>query len=139
EAILSFMGALSFPSELLPGQEPDLAEQVQSSSQGTKRNKEVMRMSADHASAIPSLEERLERAEIVYYPTCPFPLPEGEDREFLLQQHLGRGHKNIGYDPHNGTASGYRFGSRVDAERLHQLLAWFSRTATAWLASTLPR
>src|SRR5258708_34911372 len=33
-----------------------------------------------------SLEERLERGEVVFFPSCPFPLPVGDDRRLLLQQ-----------------------------------------------------
>jgi hypothetical protein len=85
-----------------------------------------------------SLEERLERCEIVYYPVCPFPLPEGDDRQFLYRQRVGRGHKNISYDPHSARLLGARTSSAADEARLHELLANFSRTATAWLARTLP-
>ena len=34
------------------------------------------------------IEERLERGEVVYFESCPFPLPQGEDRAFLLEQTL---------------------------------------------------
>ena len=37
----------------------------------------------------PSLEERLERGEVEYFPVCPFPMPQGEDHEFLLEQRPG--------------------------------------------------
>jgi hypothetical protein len=87
-----------------------------------------------------SLEERLERGEIVFYPTCPFSLPEGDDRLFLLEQRLAsRAHKNISYDPLRGTAAGFHKQSPEQAERLRRLLVSFSETATAWLARTLPR
>ena len=36
-----------------------------------------------------SMEERLERGDVVYFPICPFLLPEGDDRRFLLEQQLG--------------------------------------------------
>jgi len=53
-----------------------------------------------------SMEERLERGDVVYFPICPFLLPEGDDRRFLLEQQLGgRVHKNIGYDPRSGKAA----------------------------------
>src|SRR5206468_3511733 len=45
-------------------------------------------------------EERLERGEVLYYPTAPFALPGGADLTFLLGQQLGgMAHKNISYDP----------------------------------------
>jgi hypothetical protein len=85
-----------------------------------------------------SLAERLERGEVVYYPRCPFPVAEGQGRAFLLGQQLGRAHKNIGYDPHTGKATGFLRRSPEQAERLRSLFAAFSRTATAWLAAALP-
>jgi hypothetical protein len=86
------------------------------------------------------LEERLERGEVIYYPVCPFPLPQGEERDYLLQQSLASAaHKNISYDPHTGKAAGYRHVSPHQAERLRSLLAGFAREVTAWAAATLPR
>jgi hypothetical protein len=87
-----------------------------------------------------SLEERLERGDVVFYSVCPFPLPEGDDRRFLLEQQLGgRVHKNIGYDPQAGKAGGFVRHDAMQAERLRSLLADFSRTTTEWLAGVLPR
>src|SRR5262245_5556738 len=89
---------------------------------------------------VPALEERLERGEVIYYNTCPFPLPEGDDHHFLLQQRLAsRAHKNISYSPGTGKAAGFRKESAAQAERLRVLLASFSQAATSWLARTLPR
>jgi hypothetical protein len=86
------------------------------------------------------LEERLERGGIEYFPVCPLPLPEGEDRSFLLEQQLaGRVHKNISYDPKTGRAAGFTRTSAAQAERLRALLASFAQHATGWLARTLPR
>jgi hypothetical protein len=85
------------------------------------------------------LENRLERGEVIYYPVCPFPLPDGADRHFLLEQQLGgRIHKNIGYDPHTGKTSGFQRRDSAQTERLQNLLADFSRTTTEWLARALP-
>jgi hypothetical protein len=87
-----------------------------------------------------ALEERLERGDVVYYPVCPFDLPEGDDRQFLLEQRLGsRAHKNISYDPDRDKAAGFRGQSPERSERLRRLLASFSQSTTAWLACTLPR
>jgi hypothetical protein len=86
-----------------------------------------------------ALAARLEAAELVYYPVCPFSLPEGDDRDFLLAQGLGgRAHKNISYDPATGRASGFRRLPATQAERLRGLLAEFAEAATCWLAATLP-
>lgn len=81
---------------------------------------------------------RIERGEVVEYASCPFPLPQGDDMTFLLSQRLGSAHKNISYDPGCDRVSGYRHESRAQAERLHALMADFSRVATSWLKETLP-
>jgi hypothetical protein len=86
-----------------------------------------------------SYEERLERSEIVYFPVCPIPLPEGGDRRFLLDQQLASSaHKNISYDPHADRANGFKRQSHEQAERLRELLAAFSRQTTRWMADYLP-
>ncbi len=88
----------------------------------------------------PSLEMRLERGEVIYYPVCPFPMPEGDDRLFLQQQHLAsRAHKNISYNPATGRAAGFLRQSPEQAARLRDLLAAFSKNATAWAGKMLPR
>src|SRR5690348_9265860 len=86
-----------------------------------------------------SLEERLESGMIEYFPVCPFQLPEGDDRMFLLEQRLAsRAHKNISYDPTTGRAAGFARTSAAQAERLRILLASFAQQATGWLARTVP-
>jgi hypothetical protein len=86
-----------------------------------------------------TFEQRLERGEVIYYPTCPFPVPQGNDLQFLLQQRLGsRAHKNISFDPQRNSASGFRRLSTEQAERLRGLLATFSQAVTAWTAAVLP-
>jgi hypothetical protein len=98
-----------------------------------------MHTTADRPTTTRSLEDRLERGGIEYFPVCPFQLPEGEDRLFLLEQRLaGRVHKNISYDPHTGKAGGFARTSTAQAEHLRFLLASFARQATGWLARTLP-
>jgi hypothetical protein len=92
------------------------------------------------ADSLAALEERLERGEVIHYPVCPFPLPQGDDLSFLLEQRLGgRVHKNISYDPTTGKAGGFHRQSGVQAERLRSMLASFAESATTWLARTLPR
>jgi hypothetical protein len=87
-----------------------------------------------------SLEERLERGEVIYYPACPFPLPVGDDLAFLLKQRLAsRAHKNISYDPSTGRAMGFWREDAAQSERLRRLLAVFAEEATNWLAGLLPR
>jgi hypothetical protein len=91
-------------------------------------------------SAGATLEERLERGEVEYFPICPFAIPEHEDRDFLLEQRLaGRVHKNISFDPATRTASGFARESSAQAERLRLLLAAFAENATNWLTGMLPR
>src|SRR5262249_33288087 len=86
-----------------------------------------------------TLEQRLERGEVIYYPTCPFPVPQGNDLGFVVGQRLGsRAQKNISYDPHRGSAAGFRRESAAQAERLRGLLASFSQAVTAWTAAALP-
>jgi hypothetical protein len=95
-------------------------------------------MAASKSSS--SLEERLERGEVECYPICPFPIPMGEDRLFLLEQQLAsRAHKNISYDPQSRKAAGFLKHSPEQASRLRALLASFSQTATTWLAGVLSR
>jgi hypothetical protein len=85
-------------------------------------------------------EERLERGEVVYFPVCPFPLPAGDDRAFLLQQQLGAfKHKNVSFDPASGRAAGFVRRDDAQAERLTQTLADFARGVTDWLGRALPR
>ncbi len=83
--------------------------------------------------------ERLERGEVLYYPTAPFALPQGEDLDFLLQQELGSlAHKNISYNPHNGKVNGFVRSNAEQVERLRDIFARFSEAATAWLSELLP-
>jgi hypothetical protein len=97
-------------------------------------------MGSEEQGPATALEERLERGEVVFYPVCPFPLPQGDDRLFLLEQKLGsRAHKNISYDPRHGIAAGFHKQSPEQSARVRRMLASFSETATAWLARTLPR
>src|SRR5713101_4472882 len=133
----------------LPGTEPNLHHiSAFSPFPGTDGTQEAIAMftnfapfsgTAGAAAPLGTLEERLERGEVIYYPVCPFSLPEKEELPFLLEQQLGgRVHKNIGYDPSAGKVSGYKQTSLMQAERLHQLFADFSQSATQWLAGALP-
>jgi hypothetical protein len=86
------------------------------------------------------MAERLERGEVIHYPTCPFALPAGDEHHFLLEQRLGsRAHKNISYDPRTGVIAGFSFQSTDQTDRLRRILADFSSRATAWLSGALPR
>jgi hypothetical protein len=86
------------------------------------------------------LAERLERGEVLFYPTAPFALPEGEDLDFLLHQELGSlAHKNISYNPANEKVNGFVRQSAAQVEQLRSIFASFSTAATAWLAGVLPQ
>lgn len=89
------------------------------------------------------VEHRLERGELIFFPSCPFPLPGGDDLLFLQEQRLATGclplrHKNISYDPHTGRVSGFLHRSAGQSHRLRNVLAGFSGVASAWLARYLP-
>jgi hypothetical protein len=101
---------------------------------------QVLTTGGDAPGRVPSPEELLERGELLYYPTAPFPLPQGADRNFLLHQRLAPlGHKNISYDPATGRVNGFVRAHPSRGERLRGILADFSREVSAWLAGALPR
>jgi hypothetical protein len=84
--------------------------------------------------------ERLERGEVLFYPTAPFALPQGADLDFLLQQELGSlAHKNISYNPANGKVNGFVRRTAEQVEQLRGIFARFSQAATEWLATLLPQ
>jgi hypothetical protein len=84
--------------------------------------------------------ERLERGEVLFYPTAPFALPQGADLDFLLQQELGSlAHKNISYNPANGKVNGFVRRDGEQVEQLRGIFARFSTAATEWLATVLPQ
>ncbi len=89
---------------------------------------------------LPGIEEQLERGEVVYFESCPFRLPQGEDRTFLLEQSLAsRAHKNVSYDPQTGKATGFTHHSAEQAERLRAMLADFADAVSTWAVTALPR
>jgi len=89
--------------------------------------------------AIPSLEERLERGELVTFAPCPFPLPTADALTFLFQQKLaGSAHKNISFKPADSTVSGFEMQSPEQADGLRALMCDFSRRASRWLGELLP-
>jgi hypothetical protein len=97
------------------------------------------RGSGEPGNGVAALAERLERGGVIYYPNCPFPLPD-EGRAFLLEQRLAsRAHKNISYDPRSGKVNGFLRHSPEQAAQLREVLAAFSQTATRWLGAAVPR
>ena len=83
-----------------------------------------------------SLEERLERGDIIPLQPCPFPLPSEADRDFLYQQRL-RGSKNVNFNPATGAVSGFRPQTADQPARLQKILGNFSSAACDWIRSTL--
>jgi hypothetical protein len=81
---------------------------------------------------------RLERGQLVTFPTASFPLPQGDDLALLFDLQLAALSKNISYDPANNRVSGFVLKDRAQHEALASIFAAFSRSVTDWLASLLP-
>ena len=99
-------------------------------------------MSVNSAPSDPLLhaEERLERGEVIYFPKAPFPLPAGDDHNFLLRRNSAVPFTRTSATTRPPTTSAASPAiSAEESERLRQLFADFSRTTTEWLARTLPR
>ncbi len=86
-----------------------------------------------------SPEARLERGEVLLYPTCPFPLPTGANLTLLLETQLARLAKNVSFDPGFGKLSGFVRTDAARGERLREIFLEFSRNVTAWLDQAFPR
>jgi hypothetical protein len=85
-----------------------------------------------------ALAARLERGDLLYLPACPFPLPQGADRQFLFAQRQNRAHKNVSYNPLSDKLVGFWHQSPEDTEKLRFLLRTFGNEAARWLAQVLP-
>jgi len=93
----------------------------------------------ESASIADSVEKRLERGEVVFYPSAPFALPAGEDLAFLLGQQPGStSHKNINFDPHRNKAAGFARQDDAQVRHLERVLGEFGLAAGAWLQEALP-
>lgn len=86
-----------------------------------------------------SLEARLERGEVLFFPTCPFALPTGADLTLLLEVQLGRLSKNVCCEPASKKLSGVVGTDPDRQERLRTIFLNFSKTVTEWMEKTLPR
>src|SRR5687768_5443466 len=84
-----------------------------------------------------SLDERLERGEVVSFHPCPFLLPDANERTFLYDQKL-QGKKNITYNPQTSAVTGFVESGPDHASRLGHIIGEFSRRAQTWLATLLP-
>ncbi len=84
----------------------------------------------------PSVAARLEQGELLTFSPCPFSLPEGKDRDFLLDQRLDSSKKNISYNPQTGALTG---GANPTPDgQLPSIMKTFSDRARDWLRSMLP-
>ena len=81
---------------------------------------------------------RLERGEILAFPSAPFTLPQGDDLSMLFESQLAALSKNISYNPATRQASGFVVQGRAQSEALVRLFDAFSHNVTQWLASLLP-
>jgi hypothetical protein len=95
--------------------------------------------SIDETSEQLSACPRLERGELVHFPTAPFLLPSDDDLRFLLEQRVtGFGHKELSFDPATGRVSGVARANAEHRGRLASLLAQFSDGVTAWMQQAFP-
>src|SRR5579859_3390577 len=85
-----------------------------------------------------SLEARLERGEVVYFPTSPFALPAGADLTLLLETQLARMAQNVSCNPASGKLSGFIRADLDRVSRLSSIFMDFSRTVTDWVGQALP-
>jgi hypothetical protein len=91
------------------------------------------------ANPVGSPEARLERGEVLFYPTSPFVLPTGADLTLLLETKLARLAKNVSCNPASGKLSGFVRGDADCESRLRSVFLEFSQAVTAWVAQALPR
>jgi hypothetical protein len=85
-----------------------------------------------------SLMGRLERGELVTYPSSSFALPQGDELALLFGLQLAGLSKNISFDPASKRVNGYVRQAKAQHEPLDRLFAAFSRNVTDWLAALLP-
>jgi hypothetical protein len=90
----------------------------------------------------PATEEeyrRLERGDVLYFPTTPFDIPD-EDRSFLLSQKQSeRFHKNISYRPQQDKLKGVDADSSDGFRRMHEVMRSYSRAAISFCERFFPR
>ena len=84
------------------------------------------------------VETKLEQGHVVYFPTCPFPVPGDADQEFLRQnlaQHLVR--KNVSYHPEADAVRGLKTDSDT-AKRVTGILRSHGELVSNFLRSVAP-
>jgi hypothetical protein len=87
-----------------------------------------------------AIQEALERSEVVYFESCPVPLPSEEDLNFLREE-LPAQHavKNVSYHPESDSIPRFEASQEIE-ERVKQILkshradveAFFRRNAPNW-------
>ncbi|VTS05812.1 Kdo hydroxylase family protein [Tuwongella immobilis] len=83
------------------------------------------------------LSERLESAELVHWPDCPFPLPSESEQSLLRQQALAhRTTAAVEYHPASDRITGLR--SRQDADAVAGILRRFQNGILQCLSAMLP-
>jgi hypothetical protein len=86
-----------------------------------------------------SPESRLERGEVLFFPTCPFAIPTGADLTLLHEVKLASMAKNVSCDPVSGKLSGLVRGEAAREERLRSIFLSFSQSVMEWVNQTLTR
>ena len=83
---------------------------------------------------------QLERGEILFFPNLPFELSR-EDRAFLVSQRQSSAsyHKNISYRPAQDRLKGLSQKDPEDRRQMEQVMRNYSRRATEFTSSLLPR
>ncbi len=89
--------------------------------------------------AFGSLEARLERGEILFFPASPFKLPAGADLTLLTEVRLARVARNVSCDPATGDLAGFVRTDAARTDRLRSIFLDFSLSVSEWVEQTLPR
>src|SRR5947207_2073662 len=86
----------------------------------------------------PSLALRLERGELVAFPSVPFTLPPKDDLSLLFDLKLAALSKNISYNPSTKRVSGYVSQGPANQESLGRIFNTYSQNLVRWLSTALP-
>jgi hypothetical protein len=84
------------------------------------------------------IEAALEGSEVVFFPSCPFPLPSEDDLKFLREElPLQSKVKNVSYHPESDTVPRFEAPEAVQA-RVKQILKDHERAVSNYLRDTIP-
>lgn len=87
----------------------------------------------------PLAPDALEAHDLLYFPTCPIPLPPAGQLEFLRRQEPAAfAHKDVSFDPETGRVTGLRVTHPAETRRLADILTQFSAAVTAWVTRVFP-